>query len=111
MGLKLDQVYHGLNLPNKLKMVVSGCHLNCSESWVRDIGLVGRRECWVLTIGGNVGPTPRIGQELATGLSDEQAIEAISKIVGYYQSNAEKAERLGKMLERAGMEPFQKLLA
>jgi len=111
MGLKLDQAYHGVNLPNKLKMAVSGCNLNCSESWVRDIGLVGKAEGWVLTIGGNVGPQPRIGQELIAGLSDDQAIEAISKIVDYYQCNAKKGERLGKMLGRVGMEPFRQTLA
>ncbi len=111
MGLKLDQIYHGFHLPNKLKMAVSGCQLNCAESWVRDIGLVGKAEGWLLTIGGNVGSKPRIGQELAADLSDEQAIAAIAKIVDYYQSEAKKGERLGKMLERVGMQPFQETLA
>lgn len=110
MGMRLDKAYHGVNLPNKLKMAVSGCHLNCAESWVRDIGLVGKPEGWMLTIGGNVGPTPRIGRELVTGLDDDQAIEAIAKIVAYYEQEANKGERLGKMLERVGMEPFQKVV-
>jgi NAD(P)H-nitrite reductase large subunit len=111
MGLKLDRMYHGRNLPNKLKMAVSGCNLNCSESWVRDIGLVARADGWVLTIGGNVGPKPRIGQELVSGLDDDQAIAAIATVVDYYQNEAKKGERLGKMLERVGMAPFQNLLA
>lgn len=111
MGLKLDRMYHGRNLPNKLKMAVSGCNLNCSESWVRDIGLVARADGWVLTIGGNVGPKPRIGQELISGLNDDQAIAAIATVVDYYQDEAKKGERLGKMLERVGMTPFQNLLA
>ena len=110
MGMRLDKAYHGVNLPNKLKMAVSGCHLNCAESWVRDIGLVGKPEGWMLTIGGNVGPTPRIGRELVAGLDDDQAVEAIAKIVGYYEQEANKGERLGKMLERVGMEPFQKVV-
>jgi len=110
MGMRLDKAYHGVNLPNKLKMAVSGCHLNCAESWVRDIGLVGKPEGWMLTIGGNVGPIPRIGRELVTGLDDDQAIEAIAKIVAYYEREANKGERLGKMLERVGMEPFEKVV-
>jgi NAD(P)H-nitrite reductase large subunit len=109
MGMRLDKAYHGVNLPNKLKMAVSGCHLNCAESWVRDIGLVGKPEGWMLTIGGNVGPTPRIGRVLVAGLDDDQAVEAIAKIVAYYEQEADKGERLGKMLERVGMEPFQKV--
>ena len=110
MGMRLDKAYHGVNLPNKLKMAVSGCHLNCAESWVRDIGLVGKPEGWMLTIGGNVGPTPRIGRVLVAGLDDDQAVEAIAKIVAYYEQEANKGERLGKMLERVGMEPFQKVV-
>ena len=70
MGMKLDQRYHSVTLPGKFKMAVSGCKLSCSESWVRDIGLIGYAEGWTLTIGGNVGMTPRIGKELATGQDD-----------------------------------------
>ena len=55
MGLKLDEIYHGMELPGKFKMSVSGCGLNCAESWVRDVGLVGKKDGWMLTIGGNVG--------------------------------------------------------
>ena len=107
MGLKLDQIYHGRNLPNKLKMAVSGCNLNCSESWVRDIGLVAKADGWMITVGGNVGPKPRIGKELTTGLDDEQAIDAVASVVAFYQKQAKKGERLGKMLQRVGIEPFQ----
>jgi NAD(P)H-nitrite reductase large subunit len=34
LGMKLDAQYHGLDLPDKFKMAVSGCHINCAESWV-----------------------------------------------------------------------------
>ena len=110
MGLQLDRMYHGRNLPNKLKMAVSGCNLNCSESWVRDIGLVAKADGWMLTIGGNVGPKPRIGRELTAGLDDDQAIEAVASVVDFYQEQAKKGERLGKMLQRVGIEPFQSIL-
>ena len=43
IGLTLDRTYHGMQLPGKFKMAVSGCHLSCSESWVRDVGLIGRK--------------------------------------------------------------------
>ena len=110
MGLELDRIYHGRNLPNKLKMAVSGCNLNCSESWVRDIGLVAKADGWTLTIGGNVGPKPRIGTELIAGLKDDQAIAAVATVVDFYQDNAKKGERLGKMLERVGLDPFRNIV-
>ncbi|MBU0973088.1 MAG: NAD(P)/FAD-dependent oxidoreductase [Proteobacteria bacterium] len=107
IGMKLDEKYHALELPGKFKMAVSGCKLSCSESWVRDIGLIGFPEGWTLTIGGNVGMQPRIGKELVTGLDDDQIMMAVDKVVQYYRENAKKGERLGKMIERIGIEPFK----
>lgn len=102
MGMKLDGIYHGMELPGKFKMSVSGCNLNCAESWVRDVGLFGKPKGWTLVIGGNVGASPRIAQELLTELSDDQALKAIDKVVGFYRENAKKGERLGKMIDRIG---------
>lgn len=110
MGLKLDEVYHGMELPNKMKMAVSGCNLNCSESVVRDIGLVGKAEGWTLLIGGNVGPNPRLATHLTDALADEAALALIDRLVIFYRENGKKGERLGKMVERMGLEPFQALI-
>jgi NAD(P)H-nitrite reductase large subunit len=107
MGMKLDETYHGMQLPGKFKMAVSGCNLNCSESWVRDIGLYGKADGWVLLAGGNVGASPRIAQELLTGLTDEQALAQVEKVVNFYQENAKKGERMGKMIDRLGLDPLK----
>jgi NAD(P)H-nitrite reductase large subunit len=104
MGMNLDNIYHGMQLPGKFKMSVSGCKLNCAESWVRDIGLYGAADGWVLLVGGNVGASPRIAQELLSGLSDDQALNSIEKAVDFYKENAKKGERLGKMIDRIGFE-------
>ncbi|NNG00947.1 MAG: NAD(P)/FAD-dependent oxidoreductase [Desulfobacteraceae bacterium] len=106
IGLRLDGTYHGMQLPGKFKMAVSGCRLNCSESPLRDVGLTGLKEGWKLTIGGNVGAEPRLGQEITSGLSDDEALEAVATVVAYYQENAKKGERLGKMINRVGLDPF-----
>ena len=111
MGFALDKKYHSLELPGKFKMAVSGCHLSCSESWVRDIGLIGQKDGWQLVIGGNVGAEPRIAQDLASGLDDDQIMEAIEKTFNCYAENAKKGERLGKLIERTGLTPFQDALA
>jgi NAD(P)H-nitrite reductase large subunit len=110
IGMKLDEKYHALELPGKFKMAVSGCKLSCSESWVRDVGLIGFPEGWTLTIGGNVGMLPRIGKELTTGLDDDQAMAAVDKVVQFYINNAKRGERLGKMIERIGLAPFKEAL-
>jgi NAD(P)H-nitrite reductase large subunit len=111
VGLKMDAVYHGKQLPGKFKMAVSGCHLSCAESWVRDIGLIGRKDGWALVIGGNVGATPRIAQEITDKLTDEAAMAAIETVIAFYVKEAQKGERLGKMIDRTGIEPFKAALA
>ena len=111
VGLKMDAAYHGKQLPGKFKMAVSGCHLSCAESWVRDIGLIGRKDGWALVIGGNVGASPRIAQEITDKLTDEAAMAAIETVIAFYVKEAQKGERLGKMIDRTGIEPFKAALA
>ena len=110
IAMKLDQRYHAMVLPGKFKMAVSGCHLSCSESWVRDIGLIGLKDGWQVVIGGNVGAEPRIAQEIASGLDDDDALRAVDKLVQCYQEFAKKGERLGKTIDRIGLEPFKAAL-
>ena len=54
--------------------------------------------------------SPRIAQKVAEGLSTEQAMDACNKIVEYYKENAKKGERLGKMIDRIGLEPFEQAI-
>jgi len=107
IGMELDMRYHAMELPGKFKMAVSGCHLSCAESWVRDIGLIGKKEGWTLVIGGNVGAQPRIAEEIAAGLDDAGVLQAVDHIVACYRKHAKKRERLGKTIERVGMAPFE----
>jgi NAD(P)H-nitrite reductase large subunit len=110
MGMKLDEIYHGMQLPGKFKMAVSGCKLNCAESWVRDVGLYGESNGWTLVIGGNVGANPRIARELVTGLDDAQVLKAIKGVIHFYEENGKKGERLGKMIDRIGFETVKAAL-
>jgi NAD(P)H-nitrite reductase large subunit len=111
IGMELDKRYHGMELPGKFKMAVSGCQLSCSESWVRDVGLIGKKDGWQVVIGGNVGADPRIAQELVSGLENDPALRVVDQIVAFYQENANKGERLGKMIERLGLDPFRDAVA
>ncbi len=107
LGMKLDVLYHGAQLPGKFKIAVSGCKLSCAESWVRDVGLIGEADGWKLVAGGNVGASPRIADELLTGLDEKQAMDAVKQLVETYKARANKNERLGKMIERVGLDPLK----
>ena len=111
IGRKLDRIYHGMELPNKMKLAVSGCPVSCAEGWIRDIGLYGTgKSGWVMTIGGQAGSKVRVGEELIRGLDDEAALEAIARVVGHYK-NAGVKGRLGKVVEKLGLDEFRKLVA
>lgn len=107
LGLKLDEKYHGLELPGKFKLGVSGCPNQCAETCIKDIGLVGMPKGWKLLVGGNGGAKPRLSQELAKDLSAEQALELIDKIIEYYKANAKPRQRIGAMIEKMGFEEFK----
>lgn len=107
LGLKLDEKYHGLQLPGKLKFGVSGCPNQCAETCIKDIGLIGMRSGWRVLVGGNGGPKPRLSRELARDLSEEQALELIDKIIEYYKANAKPRQRLGALIEKMGFDEFK----
>jgi len=107
MGMKLDEKYHGMEAPGKLKMGVSGCVNQCAETCIKDIGLVGKPKGWSLFVGGNGGARPRLAQLLADELSDDQALEAIQRIIDFFKQNAKPRERIGKMIERIGMDELR----
>ncbi|QGT99583.1 Sulfite reductase, assimilatory-type [Candidatus Syntrophocurvum alkaliphilum] len=106
LGMELDKRYHGIDLPSKMKMSVSGCANSCSEPAVRDIGLMGTPKGYTLMVGGNAGIQPRLGDKIANSLEPDQALEVIDKIVEYYKNEAKRNERLGKMIDRIGLETF-----
>ena len=107
VGLELDRKYHGMELPGKLKIGVSGCPNQCAETCIKDIGLVGTLKGWRVLAGGNGGARPRLAQEIARDISKEQALDIIDKIVEFYKSNGKKHQRLGAMMENMSLEEFK----
>ena len=107
LGLELDEKYHGLELPGKLKIGVSGCPNQCAETCIKDIGLVGIPKGWRLLVGGNGGAKPRLSKELVKDITIEEAIELVEKIIEYYKDNARPHQRLGSMMEKMGFDEFK----
>ena len=110
VGLELDQKYHGMEMPGKMKIGVSGCPNQCAETSFKDIGLVGIPKGWRVYVGGNGGANPRIGETLAQRIDTEHVLALVEKIIDYYRANAKPRERMGKMVERLGMENMEESL-
>jgi NAD(P)H-nitrite reductase large subunit len=107
MGMKLDEKYHGMELPGKAKMGVSGCMNQCAETCIKDIALVGKKNGWMLMVGGCGTGKPRLADTIAEDLSDRDALEMIDKIVAYYKTNAKPKERMGRFIDRIGLDEFK----
>lgn len=107
IGLKLDEKYHGMELPFKLKMGVSGCINSCAESVIKDIGLVGTPKGFRLYAGGSSGITPRLGNLIADELSDGESLDLIERIITFYKKTNQK-KRLGKIIDELGLDNFKK---
>ena len=107
LGTELDKRYHGFELPNKCKMGVSGCPNNCGESSVKDVGFIGKAKGWTMVVGGNAASRPRLADVLAENLSTDEALALTDKVLAYFKENAKKGERIGRMIERLGLDAIK----
>lgn len=106
MGMKLDDIYHGMVLPSKMKMGVSGCKIQCAENCIKDISLYGTADGWTVMIGGNGSVRPRLANLLAEDLTENDTLDTVAKIIAYYKDHS-KRERMGRMIERIGLEKIK----
>jgi len=104
MGIKLDEKFHGMELPGKAKMGVSGCQNACAENCIKDIALMGRKKGWTITVGGCGASKPRLADKLAEELSTEVALELVDRVIAFYKENGKKHERIGRMIDRLGFD-------
>lgn len=108
LGLELEKLYVGMDLPAKVKIGVSGCPFCCAESYVRDIGLIGKKKGWILTFGGNSGGRPRIGDVIAKDIGDVEAVSLVQRCLEYYRNNVDKKLRTARFVEKTGIEVIRK---
>lgn len=95
--------YYQVMLPNKLRIVISGCSNSCSKPQIGCIGLQGRTKDQVtISIGGMFGKDHVIGRELPGLYSISDALDMIEKAIDYYRDNGLKGERFANMMERLG---------
>lgn len=106
MGMVLDEIYHGMILPSKMKMGVSGCKVQCAENCIKDISLYGTAKGWTIQIGGNGSARPRLADLLVEDLSFDDARRKVDEIIEYYKKYS-KRERMGRMVDRIGLDKIK----
>lgn len=95
-------------LPYKVKVGISCCRMCCCESWMRDVGLTAEKTGWRFTFGGNAAGRPRIGDLVANGLNDDEALELVKKTLNFYLKTAQFKTRSARFMERVGIEELKK---
>jgi nitrite reductase (NADH) large subunit len=104
LGIEFERRMEGLYTPHKVKSAVAGCPRNCSEAYVKDIGIVAVEGGWEVYVGGASGSTVRKGDLLATVTEDEEALRVGLTFLQHYREEAEYLERTYAYLERAGID-------
>lgn len=106
MGMKMDRKYHGMPMPSKIKIAVSGCKIQCGENCIKDISLYGTEAGWSVLVGGMGGIKPRLAEVLVEDVSAQHAEEIIEDIITYYRDSGRRA-RLGFILDKIGIQSFR----
>jgi NAD(P)H-nitrite reductase large subunit len=107
---QIEKRLYNKEFPAKVKIGVSGCQRCCSESQLRDVGIIGTTRGWMVFFGGNAGTKPRIGDLIVSGLSSDEAIDCTVRLLEYYRDQAQKKERTARFMERKGIEAMKREL-
>ena len=76
----------------------------CAENCIKDISLFGKKSGWTVMAGGIGTKKPRLADVIAEDLEAPQAMGMIERIIDFYAENGKKNERVGRMIERIGLD-------
>jgi NAD(P)H-nitrite reductase large subunit len=112
---KLDERFYPFpKIMSKVKIGIAGCFNSCAEPAIKDIGLIGLPKGWVLMVGGAGGKEPMLAETIGRNLSDDEALEAVDKILKYYRGASMAARtrnlRLGVILQKEGKDRLLRIL-
>jgi NAD(P)H-nitrite reductase large subunit len=110
LGIEIEKFFSEMDLPAKVKIGISGCPFCCGESFVRDIGILGKKRGWTFIVGGSSARRPRIGDVLIEDLSSEEVIDLTKRFLEYYNDKAKKRERTARFVDRLGFENMKEAI-
>jgi dissimilatory sulfite reductase (desulfoviridin) alpha/beta subunit len=108
---EIHDKYSGRELPAKLKIAITGCKNNCAKVEANDIGIRGTSHGYMMYFGGCFGHEIRVGKPFLPVLKEKDTVlKVIEYTVNFFVSNAAKGERLGKLIDRIGIDVFKKAI-
>ncbi len=101
-------------LIGELKIKISGCINACGHHHIGHIGILGvdkkGEEFYQITLGGSEDKDAAIGDIVGRGLSTDEVVDAIERLVDYYLTQKQGEERFLDTYKRLGAEPFKEAL-
>lgn len=107
LAMKLEKRYYGAATPNRTKIGVAGCMNACTSANSKDIVVLANEEGYVIRVGGSAGFYPRLPDDIADKLTEDQAYDMVEAIYNFYCTTADMGEKLGDYIDRIGLEQFK----
>ncbi|MBJ9993532.1 MULTISPECIES: nitrite reductase [Paenibacillus] len=105
---RLNQAISGILTPTPLKIGYAGCALGTSEPLIKDIAVVKMKNRFDIYVGGDSkGIKATFAQLLLSGLSEEEVIPLVLKLIDYYKAEAKGKEKFGKFVKRITIEQLK----
>ncbi|MEE2690482.1 MAG: nitrite/sulfite reductase [Pseudomonadota bacterium] len=98
----------------ELKIKISGCINACGHHHVGHIGILGvdkkGEEFYQITLGGSGAEDASLGEIAGRGLSSDQVVDAVERLVDFYKDNRKDGERFLDAYRRMGHDAFKGVL-
>ena len=105
---KLDEVIAGHAVPNPLKIGYAGCALGTSEPLLKDIGIVKMKDTFDIYVGGeSKGLKAKLAQLFLSGLTEEQLVAVVQKLIRFFQQNGKNKEKFSTFINRVSVETLR----
>jgi dissimilatory sulfite reductase (desulfoviridin) alpha/beta subunit len=99
-------------LPHKFKIALTGCANRCAKPQENDLGVMGSGpgRC-KLTVGGRMGRTCRLGDELGASYpAGAELLAVIDAVIDWYATHGQSKERFGATIDRVGLDSLTQSL-
>jgi len=107
LAFKIDKLYHNARLEMKVMIGVAGCQRSCSEPSTKDIGVRAHPQGYEILVGGSAGMNPQVGSSIGIVSTSDEVLEVIGAILDYLKRYGKKNARLGRIINKRGIEEFK----
>ncbi|WP_244562912.1 hypothetical protein [Paenibacillus uliginis] len=98
-------------MPSPLKIGYAGCALGTSEPLLKDIAVVKMKDVFDIYIGGEPkGIKANIAQLFMKGVTEEQLLPIILRLIFIFQENGKKKETYSRFVKRMTPEKLHELV-